>query len=287
MSHYSSKWLKVTVPSPTVLLVELARAPVNAFNVEYWKAYGKLFEDIIEDGYDVRALVLCSSIPKIFTAGLDLKDASVLGSEDTSTSKPDGARASLALHKLIQKFQDAITMPERAPFPVIAAVHGPVIGLGVDIICACDVRYAAASTVFAIKEVDIGLAPDIGTLAYLPKITGNQSLMRELAYTGRDFSATEAEKLGLVSRVLPGGRNEVVQAALELAKTIAKKSPIAVSGTKRLISHARDHSVGENLIYTQSWNSHALTTNDMKESLVALSERRAPKFAKLRVPSKL
>ena len=58
-----------------------------------------------------------------------------------------------------------------------------------------------------------------------------------------------------------GGRDQVVQAALELAKTIAAKSPIAVSGTKRLISHARDHPVEENLVYTQSWNAHALVTN--------------------------
>lgn len=109
--------------------------------------------------------------------------------------------------------------------------------------------------------MDIGLAADIGTLAFLPKITGNQSLVRELAYTARSFSAAEAEKLGLVSRVVSGGRDEVVKAALELAKVIAEKSPIAVSGTKRLITHARDHSVGENLVFTQSWNAHALRTN--------------------------
>ena len=111
------------------------------------------------------------------------------------------------------------------------------------------------------QEADIGIAADVGSLAYLPKVTGNQSLLRELAYTARNFSASEAEKLGLVSQVVPGGRDQVVQAALGLAKTIAEKSPVAVSGTKRLISHARDHSVEENLMYTQSWNAHALMTN--------------------------
>ena len=142
-------------------------------------------------------------------------------------------------------------------------------------------------------------------MAYLPKLTGNQSLLRELAYTARNFSASEAEKLGLVSRVVPGGRDQVVQAALELAKTIAAKSPIAVSGTKRLISHARDHPVEENLVYTQSWN--ALVTNasfrffdmfggelknpsltqDVKENISAMQERRTPKFEPLRISSKL
>lgn len=81
----------------------------------------------------------------------------------------------------------------------------------------------------------------MGTLAYLPKITGNQSLVRELTYTGRFFSAEEADKLGLVSKVVQGGRDEVVAAALELGKTIASKSPVAVSGAKHLITHSRDH----------------------------------------------
>lgn len=91
------------------------------------------------------------------------------------------------------------------------------------------------------KEVDIGLAPDVGSLAYLPKITGNQSLVRELTYTARPFVANEAEKLGLVSKVVEGGRDEVVKSALELAKVIATKSPIAVSSSKHLITHSRDH----------------------------------------------
>ncbi|XP_006457394.1 hypothetical protein AGABI2DRAFT_79845 [Agaricus bisporus var. bisporus H97] len=252
----------------------------------YWRAYGKLFQDLIEDEYDVRALVLASSLSKMFTAGLDLNEASNLV-EETADMKRDGARTSLSMHKLIRRFQEAITKPDQAPFPVIAAVHGPVFGLGVDIISSCDIRYAAENSIFAIKEVDVGLAADIGSLAYLPKITGNQSLIRELAYTGRAFSAKEAEKLGLVSRIIPGSREEVVKAALELAKTIAGKSPIAVSGSKRLISHARDHSVSENLVYTQTWNAHAIVTKDMAECATSMKEKRTPEFAPLKVPSKL
>lgn len=86
------------------------------------------------------------------------------------------------------------------------------------------------------------MASDIGTLAYLPKLTGNLSLVRELAYSCRPFSAVEAEKIGLLSRVVEGSRDEVVSAALSLASVIAAKSPIAVSGTKHLITHSRDHS---------------------------------------------
>lgn len=260
------------------------RGPVNAFSTEFWKAYGNLFDSLTEDGYDVRAVVLSSTFPKIFTAGLDrewsytlspghfypdyhtVNEASVLGSNSTDSSR-DNARASLQTRKTLLAFQHAIGAPERAPFPVIAAVHGHVIGLGVDLISACDIRYAASNSIFSVKvgapvfpcyfhapkllgfllllwipqEVDIGLAPDIGSLSYLPKTTGNQSLVRELTYTARPFLASEAEKLGLVSKVVQGGRDEVVKSALELAKLIATKSPIAVSSSKHLLTHSRDH----------------------------------------------
>lgn len=82
----------------------------------------------------------------------------------------------------------------------------------------------------------------MGTLAYLPKITGNMSFIREMAYTTQWFPASKAEQIGLVSKVVEGGKEEVDAAALELAQIIVTKSPIAVTGTKRLLSHARDHS---------------------------------------------
>ncbi|TFY50325.1 hypothetical protein EVJ58_g11095, partial [Rhodofomes roseus] len=106
------------------------------------------------------------------------------------------------LRDQVLSFQNCISAIERCPYPVIVAAHGIAYGLSIDIMAACDVRYAASNSVFSIKEVDVGLAADIGTLARLPKIAGNHSLMHELAYTARDFSAAEAEKLGFVSRVV-------------------------------------------------------------------------------------
>ena len=89
--------------------------------------------------------------------------------------------------------------------------------------------------------MDIGIAADIGTLARFPKIVGNSSAARELALTGRDFGPEEALQIGFVSKVVNGGREEVIKAAVETAKLIASKSPIAVVGTKHLLLHARDH----------------------------------------------
>jgi len=262
---------------------------VNAFSSEYWREYGKLFEALAEahgSGTDIRVVVLSSAFQKIFTAGLDLNAAGALGASTSDTTQ-DGARASLAMRKVLLEFQHAIGTPDRCPFPVIVALHGPVVGLGVDLMAACDIRYAASNASFSIKEVDIGLAPDIGTLAHLPKITGNLSLVRELTYTGRFFSAAEAEKLGLVSKVVEGGHDAVVAAALELGKVIASKSPVAVAGSKHLITHARDHSVPENLAYTGAWNAAALMTKDISENLRAMKAKERPKFLALGIPSKL
>ncbi|RXW23541.1 hypothetical protein EST38_g2279 [Candolleomyces aberdarensis] len=286
MDNYSTKWIKVSEPFPHVAHIELARGPVNAFSQEFWRSYGKLFDSLVADGVDVRAAVVSSAFPKIFTAGLDLGDAGNLGGDGADTSR-DGARSSLAMRKMLLEFQHAIGAPERSPFPVIAATHSHVIGLGVDLISACDIRYAAADSKFSIKEVDIGLAADIGSLAFLPHITGNHSLVRELAYTARPFSAAEAEKIGFLSKVVPGSRDEVVKEALELARFISTKSPIAVSGSKHLITHARDHSVPENLAYTGAWNAHALMTNDILENLQATKQKRKANFAPLKVPSRL
>jgi len=287
---YSSKWIKVSQPFPNipVLHVELARGPVNAFSPEVLHAYGRLFDSLTEDGYDVRAVVLSSAFPKIFTAGLDLLEASaLLEGGDSTVSSRDNARASLQTRKKILAFQHAVAAPERAPFPVIAAVHGHVVGLGVDLISACDIRYAASNSVFSVKEVDIGIASDVGSLSYLPKTTGNQSLIRELTYTARPFFTSEAEKLGLVSKIVEGGRDEVVKSALDLAKFIATKSPVAVSSSKHLLTHSRDHSVPENLAYTSAWNAAAIMTNDIGEALRATSAKKLPKFSPLTIKPNL
>ncbi|KAG7095275.1 hypothetical protein E1B28_006048 [Marasmius oreades] len=283
----SSEWIKVNEPFPHVLHVQLSRNPVNAFSTRYWRAYGKLFERITQEAPDVRAVVLSSALDKVFTAGLDLHDPEGIARPEDPNDDSDPARKAIANLSFIKEFQSAINCVERAPFPVIAAIHGIALGLGLDMTSCCDVRYAAEDASFSIKEVDIGIAADIGSLSYLPKVVGNNSLAREYAYTGQRFSASDAERMGYVSRVIPGSREQVVSAALELAKTIASKSPLAIAGTKRLITHSRDHTVEQNLDYTAVWSSAMLQTEDTKEALAATLGKRTPKFKTLKVLSRL
>lgn len=279
MSRFSGKFVKVSEPSPHVLLVELNRKPVNAFSNEFWTEYGRVLDNITESGYDVRALVVSSALPKIFTAGIDFASLA-----DTEKFGSEPARRAYHSRQFILAFQNSVQAPTRCPFPVIAAVHGPVFGLGMDIITACDVRYASSCATFSIKEVDVGLAADIGTLAHLPKVTSNNSLARELAFTARAFSAADGEKLGLLSKVVDGGREGVVQAALGLAKVIATKSPVAVAGTKQLLMHSRDHSVSSNLEYTSVWNGAMINTADIPATAAARMAKEDPLFEPLQKP---
>ncbi|CCL99973.1 uncharacterized protein FIBRA_01998 [Fibroporia radiculosa] len=282
----SGRFIKVSSPGTHIALVELSQRdvsqPRNAFVEEFWTEFGHVFDKISGEPY-VRVVVLASAIPKHFSAGIDL---GALAKLNTYDSRPD--RRALQIREFITLFQDSISAIERCPYPVIVAAHGTAIGLSLDIISACDIRYAASNVLFSIKEVDIGLAADIGTLARLPKISGNQSLVHELAYTARNFSAAEAQQIGLVSRVVEGGRDEVLHVAMETATMIASKSPIAVLGTKRLLLHSRDHSVKENLEYTALWNSAMLQTEDIKEAMKAGKTKQKPSFSQLaKLPSKL
>ncbi|OJA12634.1 hypothetical protein AZE42_04482 [Rhizopogon vesiculosus] len=282
------------------VLVDSFLKPVNAFNTEwvrsalsivktplklhrFWKEYGRTFDTLSTHHDDIRAVILSSAFPKIFSAGLDFQGLNQLGEKDLHI---DPARRALLTRALILDVQHAVTAPERCPFPVIAAVHGGVVGLGIDIISALVNLPAALLCLMEpyYQEVDMGLAADGGTLAHLLKITGNHSLARELAYTSRMFSSDDALTLGLVSRVVEGGREAVVGAALQLAREIALKSPIAVSGTKHLLLHARDHSVAENLEYTATWNSAAVQAKDLQEAVNAgmTKSKEALKFLPLR-----
>lgn len=128
---------------------------------------------------------------------------------------------------------------------------------------ACDIRYTSSSSRFCVKEVDIALAADIGTLQRMPKVVGNDSWVRELALSAREFDAKEAFQFGFVSKVVEGGKREVEEAAIETAKIIASKSPVAVRGTKVALLHGRDHTVKEGLDFQAAWNMSMLQTGDL------------------------
>jgi Delta3,5-Delta2,4-dienoyl-CoA isomerase len=161
--------------------VELARPKQgNAMNAAFWKEYREAFKGLGED-MSVRCIVV-SAQGKFFTAGLDIKDQSILA---TGSDSSDPARIAFANRRKILEMQETFTVMERCPQPVIMCVHNACIGGGIDMISAADIRFCTKDAFFSIKEVDIGLAADVGTLQRIQLVTGNASLVRELAYTAR------------------------------------------------------------------------------------------------------
>ncbi|SNX82931.1 related to delta3,5-delta2,4-dienoyl-coa isomerase precursor [Melanopsichium pennsylvanicum] len=272
----NAKYHKLTLPAPGVLLLSFNRPPVNAWIDPKWQELALILR-YVRDDPDVSCIVVAGE-GRCFTAGLDL-NAQSLGS--VLADAPDAARRAFSMRSHLRDFQEAISWFEYVEKPVIAAAHGVAFGLAIDIMSACDIRYATKDTRYSIKEVDAGLAADIGTLQRFPKIVGNDSLARELCYTAREFDSAEAREIGFLSKIIDGGRNEVVAAAIKTASDIASKAPVAVRGTKIYLLHSRDHGVEEGLKYVQALNSALLQSDDMSVAMLAVMQKKTPKFAKL------
>ncbi|KAI8581648.1 hypothetical protein K450DRAFT_230520 [Umbelopsis ramanniana AG] len=276
MSAYTNfETVKGEFIADNVLHVQLNRPKkLNAFNPTQVKEVRKIFQIIREDR-DIRAVVVSGS-GRMFTAGLDLSENGLAIMDNGM----DVARAAFHRRRHIEDFQAAFTAIEQCDKPVIAAVHNGCFGAGVDMITACDIRYATKDSFFCVKEVDVGLAADVGTLQRLPKVIGNNSLVRELCFTGRNLYAEEALQCGLINKVL-GSQEEVVAEAIKTAKLIASKSPVAVVGTKNLLNYSRDHSVAEGLEYTVTWNAAMLSTEDIPRSVEAFVTKKPAVYSKL------
>jgi enoyl-CoA hydratase len=184
-----------------------------------------------------------------------------------------------AVYDLLTDMQHTFTLLEELRIPVIAAIHGGCIGGAVDMVTACCMRYASADAFFCIQEINIGMVADVGTLQRLPKLLP-MALVKELAYTGRRLSADKALTHGLVNEVLPT-HEATVAAALQAAKEIASKPPVAIWGTKQVLHYARDHSTEDSLRH-MGWLQGAIWSNaNVREAISAMQQKREANFAPL------
>jgi delta(3,5)-delta(2,4)-dienoyl-CoA isomerase len=244
-----------------------------------WLNLKKIFDRLSLD-QNVRSILLTGKGERAFTAGLDINAAAEGSTLGSGAPKADGARVARAFIQHIIEFQDCITSVEKCSKPVVVLLHGISYGLAIDLSSAADVRICTSNLRASVKEVDIGLAADIGTLSRLPRVVGNYSWVKEIAYTAREFGAEEALRVGFVSSIVPDYAAGLKR-GLELCTVIAQKSPVAVWGTKTLLDYSRDHTIDEGLKYTALWNSAMLQTGDVKSALGASIQRSKPKFEKL------
>ena len=169
-----------------------------------------------------------------------------------------------AFYDDVRRMQRSFTALENCRIPVLAAIQGGCIGGGVDLVTACDMRYATEDAFLTIYEVNIGMTADVGTFPRLVKLIP-EGIVRELAYTGRRMFATEAQQVGLVNRVFSDHETLLAEVD-EIAREIASKAPLAVYGCKRMINYARDHTTAEGLDYVGIWNASMLQPDEMAEA---------------------
>ncbi|MDE2133348.1 MAG: enoyl-CoA hydratase/isomerase family protein [Alphaproteobacteria bacterium] len=249
-------------------------AELNTMTPDFWRELPEIVRDV-DDGAKARVIVIAST-GKHFSAGMDL---SVF-----ANSRPDPAaergRARASLRRTVLGLQETFSVLDRARMPVLVAVQGGCIGAGVDMIAACDCRYATEDAFFIIQEINLGMTADVGTFPRLCRLMP-QSALRELAYAGRRLPARRAKELGLVSEVF-ATQAEMLAHVMDVAKDIAAKSPLAVYGSKVMMNYARDHSIADGLDYIATWQAGMFNPEtDMLESFNAKNEKRAPVFGDL------
>ena len=250
----------------------------NSMTKAFWSELPELVDKISDEG-KARVIVL-SAQGKHFCAGMDLANFKSDGDFlSTDTKKITQGRRSEAQFRVTRDLQYSISCLEKSRIPVIAAIQGACIGAGVDLITACDIRYASSDAFFCIQEINIGMAADVGTLQRLPYLIP-EGILRELAFTGRKLSADEGLKYGLVNAVFDTP-DAVIEHALSVAHEIADKAPLAISGTKEVLNYNRDHTVEESLNYNALWNAAMNFSDDMMEAFKSKTEKRDSDFQDL------
>lgn len=268
--------LKITNPHEYVFHVELNRPQKrNSMTPQLFDEITSCFEQLAHDS-NCRSIVLTGA-GKSFCAGIDLSTLVEIG---TKGQDLETGRRAFAMKPYIEKWQRSMSAPEICHKPVIALVHGHCVGGGINLVASCDIRYACDDALFSVREVDVGLAADIGALQRMPREIGNDSLLRELVYTARNFNPEEAKTLGFISRVFPD-RDSMITAGLELAKVIASKSPIAVQGSKIHLIFSRDHTVEDGLKHMVAWNIGMLQSEDTVKAAMSQMTKEPATFAKL------
>lgn len=253
-------------------LVMSRPAEFNTMNPTFWRELDEVLTQLHTEG-TARALVI-SSTGKHFSAGMSLDTfAGAISMDDQS---PEGRAA---IFDLLTDMQATFTRLENLRIPVICAIQGGCIGGAVDMVTAACIRYASADAFFCIQEINIGMVADVGTLQRLPKLIP-LAVVKELAYTGRRLGADKAMGHGLVNEVFDT-HEATVAAALQCAKEIASKPPVAIWGTKQAVNYARDHSV-EDSLRQMGWLQGAVWSNaHVREAITAMKEKRAGDFTPL------
>ena len=233
---------------------------LNAMNKDVIIELISKIEGLLSEG-DIRVIIITGSGEKAFIAGADIKLMQKMNKSDAYEFANLG-------HKLANTI-------ENSDKPVIAAVNGFALGGGSEIALACHIRVASDNAVFAQPEVKIGLLPGWGGTQRLPRIVG-KGLANELIITGRNVTAQEALKIGLINRVV--SKEELINYCIDIANVIMKNSPNAVSESIKLINISSGTELNKGLSREAEEFSELFETEETTEGLTAFVEKRPPKY---------
>ena len=250
---------------------------LNTMTPAFWRELPEIVTRISDDA-SARVVVL-SSTGRHFSAGMDLSVFGGGGSSSLAAGDGEAGRRHARTRSHARALQWSFTALEKARVPVLAAVQGGVIGGAVDLVTACDLRYATEDAFFCVQEINIGMTADVGTLQRLGKVVP-EGFAREMAFTGRRVPARRAYEVGLVQEVY-ADHGSLVDGVLQTAREIAAHSPLAVWGTKVALNYARDHPVDDALEQIATWQAGMFQPADMAEAFTAKAEKRPPDFPEL------
>ncbi|AKD55821.1 crotonase/enoyl-CoA hydratase family protein [Spirosoma radiotolerans] len=246
----------------------------NAMGPEFWEELPNAMDEINQMP-DVRCIVFRGSGDH-FSYGLDI--ARMMPRIAGMASGSPMANERRKLMAQIRFMQSGFVKMHESAKPVIAAVHGWCIGGGVNMIAAADIRLCSRDAKFSLREAKLAITPDIGGLQFLPHLIG-QGFTREMAFTGGDYDATFAERVGLVNHVYETP-DALFEAANTLARQIADNPAPAVQGAKEVLNYSVNKSIEDGLQYVAVWNSSQMQSVDFGEAMQATIEKRKAEFNK-------
>jgi enoyl-CoA hydratase len=244
----------------------------NAMGPAMFRELPEVFAELDRDD-SVRVVILRGK-GGTFTYGLDLLACEPILMPLVSAKNLAKERTQLL--RLISEWQRSADLIERCSKPVIAAVAGPCVGGGIDLIAACDVRICSREAVFSVREVKVAIVADLGSLQRLPRIIGHGHT-RELAFTGKNVDAERALRIGLVNDVF-ADEAALLEAARKMAREIADNPPLVVQGIKQVLSYGEERKMLDGERFAAVWNSAFLASNDLREALTAFKEKRPARF---------
>lgn len=242
-----------------VALIKLNRPDaMNALNTQLLGELCQSLEDA-DANEKVRCIVVTGS-EKAFAAGADIKEMSSLSFVDVFTTN---------------LFADASDRIQKIRKPIIAAVSGYALGGGCELAMACDFIIAADSAKFGQPEISLGVMAGLGGSQRLTRFVGKSKSM-DMNLTGRFMNAEEAERSGLVTRVVPA--KKLLEEAMATAQKIAEKSMLSVMAIKDSVNRSYEMTLSEGLLYERRVFHSMFATEDQKEGMAAFLEKREPQF---------